>query len=252
VDCRWPPTENGRGILAALDCLAREGVDVSTPEEYFPTLPKIELNARGARAGCAQRKTLPKRKSFDAWVFDAPAEALGTEVAVGAGEIEGELPGAGCIESPGGAWVIAPMSPASPRTMLADALRKLAGSPAAAVQIADRAGDNMRCAVQRARAGKAINAGAHLALCGIAGLDPVDGSPRPVKRVPAHVSWPMVGAGLKIMRRLRHQDQRSAAKMIGISAATLCRVEAGAVVSIETLLAVCRFVGTHPEHYSTS
>jgi DNA-binding XRE family transcriptional regulator len=146
----------------------------------------------------------------------------------------------------------APTNPASPRTMLADALRKLAGSPAAAVQIADRAGDDMRGPVQRARARRPINAGAYLALCGALGLDPVDGSPRPIKRVSSRLAWPMVGAGLKIMRRLRHQDQRSAAKAIGISATTLCRVESGDAASVETLLAVCKFIGTHPDNYSTT
>jgi hypothetical protein len=129
------------------------------------------------------------------------------------------------------------MTGISPRTMLADALREVAASPAAAIAVADRAGAGMRGSVHRARAGKPINAGAYLALCGALGLDPVDGSPRPPKSVSGHVAWPMVGAGLRIARRLRHQDQRSAAKAIGISAATLCRVEAGDAVSVKTLIA---------------
>jgi DNA-binding XRE family transcriptional regulator len=139
-----------------------------------------------------------------------------------------------------------------PRELLAAALGKVMASPAAATEIAARAGNHMRGPMLRARAGKSINAGAYLALCGVLGLDPVDGSPRPVKRVASRVVWPMVGAGLRIVRRLRDQDQRSAAKAIGISAATLCRVEAGDAVSIETLLSVCRFIGVHPDHYSTT
>jgi hypothetical protein len=140
-----------------------------------------------------------------------------------------------------------PPSHSPPRAMLAAALGKVAPSPAAAVEIADPAGSNMRGHIFRARAGKPINAGAFLALCGAVGLDPADGSSRAPKQVPARVAWPMVGAGLRIIRRLRHQDQRSAAKTIGISATT--RIEAGDAVSVETLLAVCRFIGTHPEHY---
>jgi DNA-binding XRE family transcriptional regulator len=140
------------------------------------------------------------------------------------------------------------MTPASPRATLAATLRTVAVS---SLDIADRAGADMRGAILRARAGKPINAAAYLALCGALAVDPLDGSSRPVKRVPAHVAWPLVGAGLKMTRCLRHQDQRSAAKAIGISAATLCRVEAGDAASVETLLAVCRFIGTHPDHYST-
>jgi DNA-binding XRE family transcriptional regulator len=141
------------------------------------------------------------------------------------------------------------MTGISPRTMLADALREVAASPAAAIAVADRAGAGMRGSVHRARAGKPVNAGAYLTLCGALGVDPLDGSPRPMRAVPAQVAWPMVGAGLKIARHLRRQDQRSAAKHIGISAATLCRVEAGDAASVETLLAVCKFIGTHPDHY---
>jgi DNA-binding XRE family transcriptional regulator len=135
-----------------------------------------------------------------------------------------------------------------PRGVLAGVLKEIAPSPSAAVEIAERAGPDMRGHVFRARSGKPINAGAFVALCGAVGIDPVDGSARPPRRVPSRITWPMVGAGLRIVRRLRHQDQRSAARTIGISAATLCRVEAGDSVSVETLLAVCAFIGAHPEH----
>jgi DNA-binding Xre family transcriptional regulator len=144
-----------------------------------------------------------------------------------------------------------PASPPCVRAVLAATLRALASSPAAAVEIAERAGPDMRGHVFRARSGKPINAGAFVALCGAVGIDPVDGSARPPRQVPSRIAWPMVGAGLRIMRRLRHQDQRAAAKAIGISAATLCRVEAGDSVSVETLLAVCAFIGVHPEHYAS-
>jgi hypothetical protein len=144
-----------------------------------------------------------------------------------------------------------PASPPCVRAVLAAALRQLAPSPAAAVEIADRAGADMRRHVFRARAGKPINAGAFLALCGAIGVDPVDCSPRAPRRVSARIEWRLVGAGLRIVRLVLRQDQRSAAKAIGISAATLCRVEAGDAVSVQTLLAVCAFIGVHPEHYAS-
>jgi hypothetical protein len=139
--------------------------------------------------------------------------------------------------------------PSCQRAVLAAVLKKIAPSPGAAVEIGDRAGPEMHGHVFRARAGKPINAGAFLALCGAIGIDPVDCSPRAPMRVSARIEWRMVGAGLRIVRLVLRQDQRSAAKAIGISAATLCRVEAGDAVSVETLLAVCAFMGVHPEHY---
>jgi hypothetical protein len=143
----------------------------------------------------------------------------------------------------------APRSPLPHRTMLAAALGKVASSTGAAVEIADRAGSGMRGPVFRARAGKPINAGAFLAICAAIGIDPTDGSSRAPRAIPARIAWPMVGAGLRIARRLRRDDMRSAAKVIGISASTLCRIEAGDAVSVESLLASCRYVGVHPEHY---
>jgi DNA-binding Xre family transcriptional regulator len=145
----------------------------------------------------------------------------------------------------------AAMNPVSPRLMLAEALRRVAVSPAAAIEIADRAGNDLRRAVQRARSGKAVNAGAHLALCGAVGIDPVDGSPRPVKRVPRCVAWPVIAGELKRVRLLRRFDQRSAARVIGISASSICRVEAGNDVSVATLVQVCRFIEVHPDDYAT-
>jgi DNA-binding Xre family transcriptional regulator len=136
-----------------------------------------------------------------------------------------------------------------PRDLLAAALKRVATSSTAAVEIADRAGTDMRRQVFRARAGKPVNAGAFLALCGALGIDPADGSSRAPRQVSSKFSWPMLAAGLRVARRLRHHDQRSAARVIGVSAATLCRAEAGDAVSVESLLAICRFIGTHPENY---
>jgi DNA-binding Xre family transcriptional regulator len=139
----------------------------------------------------------------------------------------------------------------TPRTLLSRALQAAAPSSAALAEIADRAG-GLRTQIFRARKGKPVNAGAFLSLCAVIGIDPVDGSPRPVKVVPSTIAWPMVAVALRISRRLRHHDQRSAAQVIGISAATVCRVEAGNPVSIESLVAACRFIGVHPDDYATT
>jgi hypothetical protein len=140
--------------------------------------------------------------------------------------------------------------PTSSRAMLAARLIRLANTAAAACEIADRAGADLRRHVFRARAGRPVNAGAFLALCGAAGIDPVDGSARSPKRVPAGIAWSLVGEGLRITRRLRREELRSAARHVRLSPATLSRAEAGDALSIESLLAVCRFIGVHPEHYA--
>jgi hypothetical protein len=140
--------------------------------------------------------------------------------------------------------------PPCPRAVLAFVLREVAPNGSAAVEIADRVGPDMRCQVFRARAGKPIHAGAFLALCGAVGIDPASGTERPSKKVAPEIAWPMVGARLKFVRRLRYLDQRAAAQIVGTSAATICRVEGGVAVSVESFLAICRFTGVHPDHYT--
>ena len=107
-------------------------------------------------------------------------------------------------------------------TPLADALRLSASSPEALSATAIRAGVARQAAL--ARAGKPIAAGAYLALCAAAGIDPVDGKCRPVKCVSSNVMlWWLLSAALYITRGLQQVDQRSAAKAIGVSPSTICR-----------------------------
>ena len=81
----------------------------------------------------------------------------------------------------------------------ANAMRSAASSLVTVAALADQAGVTPR-QVSLARAGKPINAGAYLALCGAIGIDPVDGSPRPVKIVSANVEWWLLGTALQITR----------------------------------------------------
>ncbi len=135
-------------------------------------------------------------------------------------------------------------------SFLAGQLRICASTPAALKAIAIEAGVAPR-QVAMARAGKPVCAGAYLALCGAAGIDPVDGGPRPIKRVSANVVWWLLSSALYITRGLRHLDQRAAARVIGVSPATVCRVEAGNAVSAINMIKVCTFIGVHPDGYTT-
>jgi hypothetical protein len=132
---------------------------------------------------------------------------------------------------------------------LANALRSSAGSSDRLAALAAEAAVTPRQA-SMARAGKPINAGAYLALCGAVGVDPCDGTPRPIKAVSADVIWWLLSAALYITRGLRQLDQRSAAKAIGVSPSTVCRVECGQPVSIGNMIKVCAFIGVHPDGYT--
>jgi hypothetical protein len=133
--------------------------------------------------------------------------------------------------------------------LLAETLRAAAPTSAALAARADRAGVDRRQACL-ARVGRPISAGAHLALCGELGIDPMDGARRPPKIVSPNVEWWLVAAALYITRGLNRLDQRRAAKEIGISPSTVCRLEACKPVSIANLIRVCRFIGVHCDGYT--
>jgi DNA-binding Xre family transcriptional regulator len=132
---------------------------------------------------------------------------------------------------------------------LSDALHSSASSWSALDEIANRAGVTPRQA-SLARAGKPVKAGAYLALCAVTGVDPVAGTSRPVRIISPNVVWWLLSGALYITRSLKKLDQRAAAEAIGISAASVCRVECGQPVSIGVLLKVCAFIGVHPFGYT--
>jgi DNA-binding XRE family transcriptional regulator len=133
--------------------------------------------------------------------------------------------------------------------LLANVLRASASTSAELVGLAVQAGVTPR-QVSFARAGKPINAGAYLALCGALGVDPVDGSPRSVKIISSNIDYCLLAAALYVTRGLRRLNQRTAAKAIGVSPSTVCRVEAGKPVSITNMIKVCAFIGVHPHGYT--
>ena len=121
---------------------------------------------------------------------------------------------------------------------LCDTLKVSASTWADLDAIARQAGITPRQA-SMARAAKQIHAGAHLALCATIGIDPIDGKMRPVKVLSPNVLWWLLSGALYITRSLKKLDQRAAAKLIGVSPASVCRTERGQLVSIGVLLKVC-------------
>jgi transcriptional regulator with XRE-family HTH domain len=132
---------------------------------------------------------------------------------------------------------------------LSAALQSVASSWPDLDAVARRAGVPSRQA-SMARAAKPINAGAHLALCAATGIDPVDGTSRPIKQISPNIVWWLLSGALCITRSLQKLDQRAAAKVIGVSPATVCRVERGQPVSIGVLIKICAFIGVHPDGYT--
>jgi transcriptional regulator with XRE-family HTH domain len=132
---------------------------------------------------------------------------------------------------------------------LSQALQSIASSWPQLDAIARQAGVSPKL-VSLARAGKPINAGAYLAVCAAIGIDPVDGKRRPVQQIKPSLVWWQLSAALHIIRSLKKLDQRAAAKVIGVSPATVCRVERVQPVSIGVLIKVCAFIGVHPFGYT--
>jgi DNA-binding Xre family transcriptional regulator len=132
---------------------------------------------------------------------------------------------------------------------LSNELQSSASSWSALDEMARRAGVTSR-QVSLARAGKPVNAGAYLALCAVTGIDPVDGKSQPAKALSPNVVWWLLSGALYVTRHLKKLDQRTAAEIIGISAASVCRVECGKPVSIGVMLKVCAFIGVHPFGYT--
>jgi transcriptional regulator with XRE-family HTH domain len=132
---------------------------------------------------------------------------------------------------------------------LSQALQSVASSWPLLDAIARQAGVSPKL-VSLARAGKPINAGAYLAVCGAIGINPVDGMPAPVKQLKPSLVWWQLSAALYITRALKKLDQRAAAKVIGVSPATVCRVERGQPVSIGVLIKTCSFIEVHPDGYT--
>ena len=131
---------------------------------------------------------------------------------------------------------------------LSNALQSSASSWPALDAIARQAGVTSRQA-SLARAGRPVNAGAYLALCAASGVDPAAETSRPPKPLSPNVAWWLLSGALYITRNLEKLDQRSTAEAIGISAASVCRVERGQAVSIGIMLKVCAFIGVHPDAY---
>src|SRR5258707_9624627 len=136
----------------------------------------------------------------------------------------------------------------SGRSRLAQLLEDLA--PAEMAAVSDRAGVPGKIGA-RARVGRKVNATAYLLLCSAVAIDVatdarvLDGRPC----AGSSIVWWIFGSALFLTRSRRRLDLRSAADLVGVSAATLSRAERGQPIAIESYLRVAEFVGVPPESF---
>jgi hypothetical protein len=123
-------------------------------------------------------------------------------------------------------------------------------SPAEMAALSDRTGVQRKIGA-RARAGRKVNATSYLLLCSAAGVDVTTGAAVVVKepRAGSSILWWIFGSALFLTRSLRALDLRSAADLVGVSAATLSRAEHGQPIAIESYLRITHFIGVPPESF---
>lgn len=115
--------------------------------------------------------------------------------------------------------------------------------------VSDRAGVPRKIGA-RARAGRKVSATEYMLLCSAAGLDAATGVPvASSPRAGSSIVWWLFGYNLFITRRLRRLDLRSAAVLVGVSAATLSRAECGERISVESFLRISSFIGVPSESF---
>jgi len=116
--------------------------------------------------------------------------------------------------------------------------------------LSDRTGVQRKIGA-RARAGRKVNATSYLLLCSAAGIDVTTGTAVVAKEpwAGSSIIWWIFGSALFLTRSLRGLDLRSAADLVGVSAATLSRAEHGQHIAIESYLRVIGFIGVPPESF---
>jgi DNA-binding Xre family transcriptional regulator len=137
----------------------------------------------------------------------------------------------------------------TPASILAKALEPHAHCAAFLdlVRLSQVRSDIIRHAINGAK-GHATDAGEHLRLCAVVGIDPIDGH-RDTSHQPGELDRKLFAMGVRMRRYQRKQSIREAAREIGISVTTVSRIENGKVRGIDSMLAACRYIGVHPFHY---
>jgi len=134
------------------------------------------------------------------------------------------------------------MTERSPVSALATALKRLNDADVALACVVTRR------TVTSATKRRPITADHYFRLCAFAGVDPVSGWDI-APRAPGPFDQGLFSLGVALRRMLNGHSLRQAGKAMGISYASVERIEDHKAVSIETTLAACKYVGVHPFGY---
>jgi hypothetical protein len=88
----------------------------------------------------------------------------------------------------------------------------------------------------------------YLRLAAASGFDPLPELDHPAV-VPSDFDAAFFAVAMNMRRQLNHHTDRQAADAMGLSAATVCRIERGDSVNIGVIIKACRYVGIHPFGY---
>lgn len=94
--------------------------------------------------------------------------------------------------------------------------------------------------------GRPVSADAFLRLALAIGHDPMPGFPKPDDgQLPADLDRVRFALGLRIVRGVNQHNERAAAEQMGLSAATVCRLENAHAMSIGVVIAACKYMNSH-------
>lgn len=136
------------------------------------------------------------------------------------------------------------MPESSPRERLAGALALVRNT----LELPVKAGVSAR-QVANAINGRPVATIAYLRLCMAIGLDPMPGRLLLARQRPCNFDFGMFSLGFRLRRRVNRHSEREAANLIGVSASTVCRIEAGTKMQIGVVLRTCAYIDAHVYHY---
>lgn len=114
-------------------------------------------------------------------------------------------------------------------------------------------GDDLpKCVVGGSSYSYRVDAEDFIKLCARVGICPITGERLTPLRDLGSLCTQSIGAGFAVKRDIEKLSLRGAADVVGVSASTLARIEMNQPVSIESVLAVCEFIGVHPFGYLRS
>lgn len=113
-------------------------------------------------------------------------------------------------------------------------------------------GDLPKCVVGGSSYSYRVDAEDFINLCARIGICPLTGERLTPLRDVGSLCLDSIGAGCAVKRHLNKMECEALCRQLGMGRTTLWRIEKGLPTSIESVLAVCEFIGVHPFGYLRS